>query len=131
MVLAHELYLLLGQHGHVLVLLLLARLVVGRGAGGLRLVVQVDDLLVHMLHHLPHLQHVAGRQAVPGGGGQRREHTPPIRPEPEVFRTTGPGDTSVRGEGGLRWTSLCCKPTLGSDPSDSHYGRHAPLWAGP
>ena len=78
MVLAHELYLLLGQHGHVLVLLLLPRLVVGRGAGGLRLVVQVDYLLVHVLHHLPHLQHVAGRQTVPGGGGgggQRRADT--------------------------------------------------------
>lgn len=60
LVLTHQLNLFLGQHGHVLLLLLLSGLVVGRGAGGLGLVVQVDDLLVNVLHHLPHLQHVTG-----------------------------------------------------------------------
>lgn len=65
LVLTHQLNLLLGEYRHVFFLLLLSGFIVGRGAGGLRLIVQVYDLLVNVLHHLPHLEHIAGRETVP------------------------------------------------------------------
>lgn len=54
---------LLCQHSNVLLLLLLWFFIIRR-AGGLGLVIQVDNLLVDVFHHLPDLQHVTGRQSV-------------------------------------------------------------------
>lgn len=66
LVLTHEFNLLLGHEGHVLILLCLSWLVIGcqGGSSGLGLSIQVNDLLIDVFHHLPHLQHVTGRQTV-------------------------------------------------------------------
>lgn len=63
LVLAQKFNFLLCQYRDVLLLLLLWLFIIRR-AGGLGLIVQVDNLLVDVLHHLPDLQHVTGRQPV-------------------------------------------------------------------